>query len=190
MTVWPGKPARTASSWPIRDRIDWRAVNLIDVLFVLVLVLSLLVGVWRGLLRELLSLVSWLAAAYIAWRFHGLLMGPLAGVIASPGARQAAALLLTFIAAVIVLALLSHLLVGLLERSPLRGTDRALGAAFGALRGVVLVAAMVLLVEATPLQKSLWWQGSGLVPQARGSAQWLRVAVQWGLEQFQAPLAG
>jgi len=111
-------------SWPIRDR---SAVNLIDVLFVLVLVLSLLAGAWRGLMRELLSLLSWVVAAYIAWRFHGLLMGPLAGVIASAGARQAAALLLTFIAAVLVLALLSHLLVSVLKRSPLRGTDRARG---------------------------------------------------------------
>lgn len=165
-------------------------MNLIDVLFVLVLALSVLAGVWRGLMRELLSLLSWLAAAYIAWRFHGLLMGPLGGVVQSPGARQAAALLLTFIAAVVVLALLSHLLVSLLKRSPLRGTDRALGAVFGALRGVVLVAATVLLVEATPLQKSLWWQGSSLVPQARVSAQWLRATVESGLEHFRAPLAG
>ncbi len=177
----------TASSWPIRDR---GAVNLIDVLFVLVLVLSLLAGAWRGLMRELLSLLSWLAAAYVAWRFHGLLMGPLGGVIHSPGARQAAALVLMFIAAVVVLALVSHLLVSVLKRSPLRGTDRALGAVFGAVRGVVLIAAAVLLVEATPLQKSLWWQGSSLVPQARAPAQWLRVTVERGLEQFQAPLAG
>jgi membrane protein required for colicin V production len=117
-------------------------------------------------------------------------MPPLAGAIASPGARQAAALLLVFIGALIVLALLSHLLVSLLKRSPLRGTDRALGAVFGALRGLVLIGAAVLLVEATPLQKSLWWQGSTLVPQARGTAQWLRSTVEWGLEQFQAPKAG
>lgn len=165
-------------------------MNLIDVLFVLVVAVSLLIGVWRGLLRELLSLLSWFAAAYLAWRFHGLLMGPLAGVIASAGARQAAAVLILFVAAVIVLALVSHLLVGLLKSSPLRGTDRVLGAAFGAARGVVLVAAAVLLVEATPLQKSLWWTGSALVPQARVSAQWLRSTVEWGLGQFQTPAAG
>ena len=165
-------------------------MNLIDVLFVLVVAVSLLIGVWRGLLRELLSLLSWFAAAYLAWRFHGLLMGPLAGVIASAGARQAAAVLILFVAAVIVLALVSHLLVGLLKSSPLRGTDRVLGAAFGAARGVVLVAAAVLLVEATPLQKSLWWTGSALVPQARVSAQWLRSTVEWGLGQFQTPTAG
>lgn len=165
-------------------------MNLIDVLFVLVAVVSLLVGVWRGLLRELLSLLSWLVAGYVAWRFHGVLMKPLAGVISSAGARQAAAVLLLFIAAVVVLALLSHLLVSLLKRSPLQGTDRVLGAAFGAARGLVLIAATVLLVEATPLQKSLWWQGSTLVPQARGTARWLRSTVEWGLEQFQAPKAG
>lgn len=165
-------------------------MNLIDVLFVAVLVLSLLVGIWRGLLRELLSIGSWLLAGYLAWRFHGLLMEPLAGVIDSAGARQAAALLLLFIAAVLVLALLSHLLVGLLERSPLRGTDRALGAAFGVLRGVVLIAAAVLLVEATPLQGSIWWRESSLVPQARAPAQWLRLAVEWGLERADVPQAG
>lgn len=165
-------------------------MNLIDVLFVAVLVLSLLVGIWRGLLRELLSIGSWLLAGYLAWRFHGLLMGPLEGVIDSAGARQAAALLLLFIAAVLVLALLSHLLVGLLARSPLRGTDRTLGAAFGVLRGVVLIAAAVLLVEATPLQESIWWRQSSLVPQARVPAQWLRSAVEWGLERAGAPQAG
>ena len=165
-------------------------MNLIDVLFVLVVALSLLIGVWRGLLRELLSLLSWLAAAYLAWRFHGLLMEPLAGVIASAGARQAAAVLILFVLAVIVLALVSHLLVGLLKNSPLRGTDRMLGAVFGTARGLVLVAAAVLLVEATPLRKSLWWQDSVLVPQARVSAQWLRSAVEWGLGQFQTPTAG
>ena len=165
-------------------------MNLIDILFVLVVAVSLLVGIWRGLLRELLSLVSWLLAAYLAWRLHGLLMQPLADVIASPGARQAAALLLVFVGSLIVLALLSHLLVSLLKRSPLRGTDRALGAVFGVLRGVVLIAAAVLLVEATPLQKSLWWKDSTLVPQTRGAAQWLRDAVERGLEQFQAPTAG
>ena len=165
-------------------------MNLVDVVFVLLVAVSLLVGLWRGLLRELLSLLSWLAAAYLAWRFHPLLMGPLAGVIASAGARQAAAVLLMFIGAVVVLALLSHLLVGLLKSSPLRGTDRVLGGLFGVLRGLVLVAATVLLVEATPLQKSLWWQGSTLVPQARVSAQWLRVAVDWALGQVQAPQLG
>ena len=91
-------------------------MNLIDVLFVAVLLLSLLVGIWRGLLRELLSIGSWLLAGYVAWRFHGVLMAPLEGVISSAGARQAAALLLLFIAAVLVLALLSHLLVGLKSR--------------------------------------------------------------------------
>jgi membrane protein required for colicin V production len=91
---------------------------------------------------------------------------------------------------VVVLALLSHLLVGLLKRSPLRGIDRVLGGVFGVLRGLVLVAATVLLVEATPLQKSLWWQGSTLVPQARVSAQWLRVAVDWVLGQVRAPQLG
>lgn len=90
-------------------------MNLVDILFVLMLAVSLLVGVWRGLLRELLSLLSWFAAAHLAWRFHGVLMGPLAGVIASPGARQAAAVLIVFVAAVIVLALVSHLLVRLLR---------------------------------------------------------------------------
>jgi membrane protein required for colicin V production len=164
-------------------------MNLIDIVFVLMLAVSVLIGVWRGLLRELLSLLSWFAAGYLAWRFHGLLMGSLAGVIASPGARQAAAVLIVFVAAVVVLALISHLLVRLLKSSPLRGTDRVLGAAFGALRGLALIAATVLLVEATPLQKSLWWTGSALVPQARVSAQWLKRAVEWGLGQYQAPAA-
>ena len=48
----------------------------------------------------------------------------------------------------------------------------------------------VLLVEATPLQDSIWWRESSLVPQARAPAQWLRSAVEWGLERADVPQAG
>lgn len=161
-------------------------MTVVDLIFVAVVGLSLLIGVWRGLISELLSLLSWLAAAYLAWRFHPLLMEPLARVITSPGLRWAAALLLFFLGAVLVLALLSRLLLALLRHSPLRGTDRTLGGIFGVARGLLLVTATVILVEATPMQRSAWWQDSGLVPLARISAQWLRVTVEWGLTRFEA----
>ena len=136
--------------------IDW-------VLAALVL-LSALVGLWRGLIFEVLSLLGWIAAFFLA-RWLAASAGaylPLQGL--SDSMRYAAGFTLTFIAALLLAGLLAALVRKVVSAVGLRPIDRVLGAAFGALRGVVVLLAVALVVDLTPFKRSEAWQQSLVAP--------------------------
>ena len=74
--------------------------------------------------------------------------------------RYAAAFVLVFIAAVFAAGLLASLLKKLVEAIGLRPVDRTMGAAFGLLRGIILLLAATVVIDMTALKNSLWWQES------------------------------
>lgn len=132
----------------------------LDWVFVAVLVLSLAVGAWRGLVYEVLSVLSWLAAFVVAqW------LGPEAaawlpmGQAAEP-LRFAAGFAVVFIATVFAGGLLAWLTKKMIEAVGLRPVDRTLGAAFGLVRGAVLMLAFAVVVHMTPLHSDTWWTES------------------------------
>lgn len=132
----------------------------LDWIFVAVLVISLVVGAWRGLVYELLSLTNWIVAFVLAqWLApdvaHHL---PLAG--ATEVVRYAAAFVLVFVVALFAGGLVAFLVRKLVAAVGLRPVDRVLGAAFGLVRGVVVLLALAVVAGMTPLVKSLWWQES------------------------------
>jgi len=133
----------------------------VDYVVVGVLFASIGWGVWRGLVREVLSILAWV----IAFLAAGLFAGPLAvripsSLLESPTLRLFAAYAIVFLAALIAVALLAMLLSRLLHAAGLSGFDRALGALFGAARGVLLVAALVLLAGLTILPRHESWRHS------------------------------
>lgn len=144
---------------------------LTDWVLLAVLALSLLVGLWRGLVFEVLSLLGWIAAFFIAQWFAPEVANWLPLSTASPPVRFAAAFVLTFVGAVFLAGLIAALLKKLVTAVGLRPVDRVLGALFGVVRGVVLLLAATLAIEMTPLHTSSWWQES------RG-APWLSAALQ------------
>lgn len=152
-------------------------MNMVDAGFVVILLLSALVGVWRGLLREVLSIVSWVAAGYLAYRYHPLAAQLLEQWIAEPTVRRVLAIVGVFVLAALVFALLSHALASVIHGTPLRGVDRGLGALFGIARGALVIAVTVLVVDASSLRNESAWQGSMLVEYARPAAEWLRALV-------------
>lgn len=125
-----------------------------------VLVFSLLLGAWRGLVYEVLSVLGWAASFYAAQWFAPQVALLLPWQSASEPVRYAAAFALVFIAAVFVAGLLAALLKGLVEAIGLRPVDRTLGAAFGVLRGMILLLAATVVIDMTALQSSVWWQES------------------------------
>lgn len=132
----------------------------LDWIFVAVLVISFLVGAWRGLVYELLSLVNWIAAFVLAqWLApdvaHYL---PLAN--ASEVVRYAAGFVVVFVAALFAGGLVAFLVRKLIAAVGLRPVDRVLGAVFGLVRGVVVVLALTVVAGMTPVVKSPWWQES------------------------------
>lgn len=148
-------------------------MNLADGLILLVIIISALLSLRRGFIREAFSLVTWIAAFIIA-----RLLGPgleilLEGVIAMPSARAAAAFGLLFAATLVVGALINHLLGELVRVTGLSSTDRMFGMAFGAVRGVLLVVVLVALGRHI-FGEDPWWQDSVLVPWFSALEDWTR----------------
>lgn len=131
-----------------------------DLAFLGVLVVSLIVGAWRGLVYEILSVLGWALSFYLAQWFAPdvALLLPLQG--AAEKVRYAAAFVLIFIAAVFVAGLLAVLFKKLVEAVGLRPVDRTLGAAFGVVRGVILLLAVTVVINMTAFKGSTWWQES------------------------------
>lgn len=132
--------------------VDWTLVG--------VLVFSMLLGAWRGLVYEVLSVLGWAASFYAAQWFAPQVAVLLPFQSASEPVRYAAAFVLVFIAAVFAAGLLAFLIKKLVEAIGLRPVDRTMGAAFGLVRGVILLLAATVVMDMTALKGSTWWQAS------------------------------
>ncbi|WOB10185.1 CvpA family protein [Piscinibacter gummiphilus] len=142
----------------------------VDLAMLGILAISVIVGLVRGFVFEVLSLVGWLVAYLVARWFAVDVAVHIP--IGKPGAatNHAVGFVLLFIAALLLWAIASRLLRFLIHASPLSIPDRGLGAAFGLLRGLVLLMAAATVITVTPLAKTPAWRAS------RG-AQWLHSAV-------------
>ncbi len=132
--------------------LDWA---LLGVLF-----LSMLIGAWRGLVYEVLSVLGWAVSFFAAQWFapNVAAMLPLQSV--SEPVRYAAGFVLVFIGVLVVCSLLTVAIKKLVQAVGLRPIDRTLGAGFGVLRGVILLLAATVVVNMTALKNSAWWQES------------------------------
>jgi membrane protein required for colicin V production len=135
-------------------------VTVLDWVFVAVLLGSMLLGAWRGLVYELISLAAWVVAFVLAQWFapDAAQWLPMAG--AGEQIRYAAGFALVFIATVFAGGLLAFVLGKLMSVVGLRPMDRLMGAAFGLLRGCVLLLAATVVVGMTPLKDSVPWRSS------------------------------
>ena len=136
----------------------------VDWIFLAVLIFSMLLGAWRGLVYEVLSVLGWAASFYAAQYFAPVIAGWLPLQSSSETVRYAAAFVLVFVAAVFIAGLLAFLLKKLIESIGLRPVDRTMGAAFGLVRGVILLLAAAVVIDMTALEKSVWWQESKGAP--------------------------
>ncbi|WP_293660140.1 CvpA family protein [Rhodoferax sp. OV413] len=141
---------------------------IVDWIFLGVLLLSLVVGAWRGLVFEVLSVLSWVAAFVAAQWFAPQVAAHLPMAGAGEPIRYAAGFVLVFIAAIFAGGLLAFLFKKLVASVGLGPADRMLGAGFGLVRGAVLLLAVTVVVGMTPLQASeLWGEATG--PHVAGS---------------------
>lgn len=132
----------------------------VDIILLLVLLISVVVGAWRGLLYEVLSVIGWVAAFVLA-QWWAVSVGewlPLGE--ASEPLRYAAGFALVFVGVAFAAGLLAWLVKKLVESVGLRPVDRTLGALFGLLRGAVVLLAVTLVVVMTPLREAQAWRES------------------------------
>ena len=129
-----------------------------------VIAASALLGLWRGLVSEILALAAWVVAFLASRAEAPEVAGWLAGQIAEPGIRLAAAYVLVFVGVLLVFAIARMLVSLMLKAAGLGVLDRLLGAAFGALRGIFAVWMAVLVAGMTPLPSADWWRDAVLAP--------------------------
>ena len=125
---------------------------------------SLLLGLWRGVVSEILALAAWLVAFLVAGAEASKVAGLLAGQIVDPGMRLAAAYVLIFVSVLLVFAIARMLISLMLKAVGLGLLDRLLGAAFGVLRGILVVLVAVMVAGMTSLPKADWWRDAILAP--------------------------
>ncbi len=162
-------------------------MNWIDYSIIGLLGLSIMVGLWRGLVSEVLALVSWIAAFWVAWWFGPAVAQRFEHVIALPSARIIVAYALCFVAVLILGALLRFVISRLVEGTGLSGTDRLLGMLFGLARGVLLVTLLVFLLGFTAFTRDPWWQQSVLLPHFQQAAAWMGQRVPANVGKYLNP---
>lgn len=143
------------------------ALSWVDLALAAVLLISIGIGLWRGLVFEVMSLAGWVVAYFAA--------SPLAPVVEEmlpasttskfgPAVLHVVTLAIAFFLVLIVWSLASRLVKTLIHATPLSVVDRLGGAGFGALRGVFIALLLVLVVGASPLAESATWQASRAAP--------------------------
>ncbi|WP_341937000.1 CvpA family protein [Marinimicrobium sp. C2-29] len=140
-----------------------------------ILVVSSLISVKRGFVKEALSLATWVIAFVIAMLFGDRLAVVLTDLIPTPSIREMTAFVSLFAATLIVGAMVNYLIGELVRMTGLSGTDRLFGMIFGLARGLIVVmAALILLPSLVPLEQDQWWHESALIPHFLAFEHWAR----------------
>ncbi|HAF2047757.1 TPA: colicin V production protein [Salmonella enterica] len=149
----------------------------IDYAIIAVIAFSCLVSLIRGFVREALSLVTWGCAFFVASHYYTYLSVWFTGfedeLVRNGIAIAVLFIAVLFIATLIVGAIVNFVIGQLVEKTGLSGTDRVLGICFGALRGALIVAAILFFLDTfTGLSKSEDWSKSQLIPQFSFIIRW------------------
>lgn len=136
----------------------------LDWLCIVVLVCSLVIGAWRGLVFELLSLTSWVVAFFLAQWFAADAAALLPMKDTDPMIQHAVGFVLVFVVAIFACSFVAWLMKKLIDAIGLRPADRALGGLFGLLRGVLVLLVLAAVVSMTTMHEAEWWKTAHSAP--------------------------
>jgi membrane protein required for colicin V production len=148
-------------------------MNWLDGLIVAIIIISTVIGLVRGLTREILSLISWALAIWVALHFSPLVAPLFEKYVGMPEIRLGLGFFVVFLGMIIAGAIINYLLSSLVRKTILSGTDRFLGIFFGASRGVLIVVFLLLVGSVTPLQHQAVWKQSSLLPKLDPVGTWV-----------------
>jgi len=136
-----------------------------DYIILALVLLSTIIGIVRGFVREAISLATWVLAFWLAYMFTTPVSNVLAGMIGTPSLRLGVAFLAIFIVVLIIGAIINYIIGQLVDKTGFSGTDRVIGFVFGVARGLLVIALLVLLAGITPFPQDSWWRTSYFIPQ-------------------------
>ncbi|MBN2873377.1 MAG: CvpA family protein [Halothiobacillaceae bacterium] len=148
-------------------------MTLVDWILLAIVLISTAIALVRGFIKEVISLATWLAAFGIAFAFSQPAASLVPAAVDIPSARVAIAFVALFVIVLILGGIINWAVSKLVETTGLSGTDRSVGMVFGLLRGVLIVAGLLLLGGLTALPREDWWEASTLIPHFQVVAQWL-----------------
>ncbi len=132
----------------------------LDWVILAILLFSMAIGAWRGLVYEVLSVLGWFVA-FITAQLYAATVGNMLPIMGATDAlRYAAGFVITFIGSAFAAGLVAWFAKKLIETVGLRPVDRTLGAFFGLIRGAVILLAATTAVLMTPLKEGDWWKQS------------------------------
>lgn len=148
-------------------------MTLLDWILLAIVLISTLIALVRGFVKETISLITWIAAFWIALAFSGPASGLVPEAVDIPSARMAIAFVALFVIVLILGGIINWSVSKLVESTGLSGTDRSVGMVFGLMRGVLIVAGLILLAGFTALPQEEWWGTSTLIPHFQVVAEWI-----------------
>ncbi|MBX2867520.1 MAG: CvpA family protein [Acidiferrobacterales bacterium] len=135
----------------------------VDIAIIVVILVSALIGIFRGFIREILSLASWLVALYVAYTFAAQGAVYLEPYISQKELRGIASFAAIFVCTLILVSIVSYVIYRLFALAGITGLDRSLGGLFGLVRGAVVVALLILAATFMDFAPHPWYQSSKLV---------------------------
>lgn len=156
----------------------------VDYAIIGLVLISSVIGLFRGIIREAFSLALWAMAIWVGLTFSRSFSSFLVDVISTPSARIAAAFAALFFVTLIIGSLIGFLLGELVKKTGLTGSDRFAGMIFGIARGLVVVSIVIMLAGLTPLPEDSWWKESTLIPPFQTLAIWLSDHIPSGLTEY------
>ena len=159
----------------------------VDYIILAIIIISAVMGLVRGLLREAIAVITWVLAIILAWSFGSTLEPMLGGILVGSPLRIWAARAIIFVFVLLLGGAVSVILGHFVRVSMFAGMDKFLGFVFGIIRGVVIVGAFTIAIQALRMDEDPRWKNSRLMPYAIGVADALRGIVGEELERLDLP---
>jgi len=146
----------------------------IDIVIIALFVISILVGIYRGFVKETLSVASWALAAFVAFRY-----GEQASIYVKPYVTKepldlAIAYVAVFLISLIVFSVISHIISQIFDSSGMKGIDRSIGSIFGAIRAAAIIVILVLVGRFMAMDNQQWWMDSQFIPYFEPLVEWFK----------------
>jgi len=159
-------------------------LSIVDYVIIGIILVSTLISLVRGFVKEVISLLTWVAAFVVAMGLSSPASALVPQAVDIPSARVAIAFMILFVLVLIIGGIINWAISTLVNKTGLSGTDRSVGMVFGLARGVFIIAILILLAGLTAAPQAPWWQDSTLLPHFSVVAEWIKALLPVDMAQY------